>query len=198
MITMLVVLILGLHAGQDASAQKLFEAGNYDAVIQKAEQERQGRFNSPETTFFAAQAWLRKEQPDQAREEFERLKTLSGDDAWKAIGEAGQALAGGDAGGAAGHAKRAIEAGGGNPYAHYLLGLAAARQNDFATAAREFARAVELKNDLAYAHYFAGQSFQRQRNLARAAEHYEAFLRLAPEAPERAAVMGIMKTLRGN
>jgi tetratricopeptide (TPR) repeat protein len=140
---------------------------------------------------------MRKEQSDRAREEFGRLKSLSGDDAWKAIGEAGEALAGGDAGGALEHAKRAAQANGGNPFAHYMVGLAAARQNDFATASSAFARAVEAKTDFAYAHYFAAQSFQRQRNLARAAEHYEAFLRLAPEAPERAAVMGIMKTLRG-
>jgi tetratricopeptide (TPR) repeat protein len=197
MLGLLLGFILGLPAEQDASAQKLFESGNYDAVIQKAEQERQGRFNSPETTFFVTQAYMRKEQPDRAREEFGRLKTTSGDEAWKAIGDAGEALAGGDAGGALGHAKRATQADGGNPYAQYLLGLAAVRQNDFAAASAAFARAVELKNDLAYAHYFAAQAFQRQRNLARAADHYEAFLKLAPGAPERAAVQGIMKTLRG-
>jgi tetratricopeptide (TPR) repeat protein len=191
MLGTLLAFVLGFPAGQDASAQKLFESGNYDAVIQRAEQDR-----SPEATFFAAQAHMRKEQPDRAREEYGRLKALS-DGAWKAIGEAGDALAGGDAGGALAHARRATQADGGNPYAQYLLGLAAARQNDFATASTAFARAVELKNDLAYAHYFAAQSFQRQRNLARAAEHYEAFLKLAPEAPERAAVTGIMKTLRG-
>jgi tetratricopeptide (TPR) repeat protein len=190
MLGTLLAFVLGFPAGQDASAQKLFEAGNYDAVIQRAEQDR-----SPEATFFASQAYMRKEQPDQARQEFGRLKNLDG--AWKAIGEAGEALAGGDAGGALNHARRAAQADGGNPYAQYVLGLAAARQNDFATAATAFARAVELKNDLAYAHYFAAQSFQRQRNLARAADHYEAFLKLAPEAPERAAVTGIMKTLRG-
>src|SRR5262245_43439667 len=134
MLTMLLALALGLPAEQDASAQKLFEAGNYDGVIQKAEQERQGRFNSPETTFFVTQAYMRKEQADRAREEFERLKTLQGDEAWKAIGDAGQAIAGGDLGAALNHAKHATEVGGDNPFAHYMLGLAAARQNDFATA----------------------------------------------------------------
>ena len=197
MIGLLLALALGLTVEQDAPAQKLFEAGNYDAVIQRAEQEREGRSNSPETTFFVSQAYIRKEQPDRAREEFGRLKDLSGDEAWKAIGESGDALAGGDAGSAINHARRAIEADGNNPYAHYQLGLSAARQGDFGTASRAFARSVELKNDLAYAHYFAGISYQRTRNLPKAAEHFEAFLRLAPSAPERGAVMGIMKTLRG-
>ena len=72
MLTLLLAFALGLPAEQDASAQKLFEAGNYDGVIQKAQQEREGRSNSPETTFFASQAFVRKEQPDQAREEFGR------------------------------------------------------------------------------------------------------------------------------
>jgi hypothetical protein len=37
---------------------------------------------------------------------------------------------------------------------------------------------------------------QRLRQLPRSAEHFEAFLRLAPDAPERSAVLAIMKTLK--
>ena len=197
MLGILLALALGLPPEQDASAQKLFEAGSYDAVLQKAEQERQGRFNSPETTFFAAQALIRLEQHDRARDEFGRLATLFGDEAWKAIGECGRALLGGDADAAVAAGRRAAEADGNNPFAHYQLGISAARSGDFAASSRAFTRATDLKGDFAYAHYYAGQAFQRQRNLSKAAEHYEAFLRLAPEAPERGAVMGIMKTLRG-
>jgi tetratricopeptide (TPR) repeat protein len=197
MFAALLALVLGMPTEQDASAQKLFEAGSYEAVLQKAEQERTGRFNSPETTFFAAHASIKLEQPDRARDEFGRLTSLFGGAAWTGVGESGAALASGDIDAALAAARRAVAADGSNPFAHYHLGLAAARQNDFATASRALARATELKGDFAYAHYYAGQSFQRQRNLSKAAEHYESFLRLAPDAPERGAVMGIMKTLRG-
>ena len=64
------------------------------------------------------------------------------------------------------------------------------------TAVAGFSRTLELKPDFAYAHYYAALAHQRQRQLPRAAEHFDAFLRLAPEAPERSAVLAIMRTLK--
>jgi len=89
-----------------------------------------------------------------------------------------------------------VQAAGDNPFAHYQLGLAASKANDFATASSSFDKAAELKGDFAYAHYYAGLAFQRQRQLPKAAEHFDAFLRLAPDAPERQAVQQIMRTLK--
>jgi Flp pilus assembly protein TadD len=74
--------------------------------------------------------------------------------------------------------------------------MAAAATNDFATAAQALGRATELKPDFAYAHFYAGQAYQKQRNLAKASEHYEYFAKLAPDSPDRAAVMAILRTLR--
>ena len=54
----------------------------------------------------------------------------------------------------------------------------------------------ELKPDFAYAHYFAGLAYQRQRQLPKTADHFDAFLRLAPDAPERAAVAAILRTIK--
>lgn len=181
---------------QEASVQTLLESGAHDELLQKVAAERESGAESAESTYLAAQALIKMEQGDRAREEFGRLR--HGDNAtWKLIGSSGHALLDGNAAAAVDAARRATAADEGNPYAHYQLGLAAAKQNDFATASRAFARAVDLKVDFAYAHYYAGLAFQRQRNLSRAADHLEAFLKLAPEAPERAAVLGIMKTLRG-
>ena len=50
-----------------------------------------------------------------------------------------------------------------------------------------FTKAIELKPDFAYAHYYAALAYQRQRQLPKTAEHFDAFLRLAPDAPERSA-----------
>ena len=85
---------------------------------------------------------------------------------------------------------------GDNPYTHYQLGMAAARADDFGTAAQAFGRATQLRPDFAYAHYYAGQSYQKERNLEKAMEHYQYFVELAPESPDRAAVQAIMRTLR--
>ena len=80
---------------------------------------------------------------------------------------------------------RAVEADGGNPFAHYQLGLSASKASDWGTAVSGFTKAIELKPDFAYAHYYAALAYQRQRQLPKTAEHFDAFLRLAPDAPER-------------
>ena len=115
---------------------------------------------------------------------------------WRLIGESGEALIANDAGRAIELARRAIEADGGNPFAHYQLGLAAAKASDWGTAVSGFTKAIELKPDFAYAHYYAALAYQRQRQLPKTAEHFDAFLRLAPDAPERSAVIAILRTIK--
>ena len=70
------------------------------------------------------------------------------------------------------------------------------KANDWGTAVAGFTRAVELKPDFAYAHYYAALAYQRQRQLSKTAEHFDAFLRLAPDAPERSAVLAILRTIK--
>ena len=65
-----------------------------------------------------------------------------------------------------------------------------------ARAVQAFTKAVELKPDFAYAHYYAALAYQRQRQLPKTAEHFDAFLRLAPDAPERSAVVAILRTIK--
>ncbi len=174
---------------QRPQVQKLFQAGSYDEAVQAA----QG--GDPASTYLAAQALMRMEQGDRANAEFGKLVS-SGDGAWQLIGESGQALIANDAGRAADAARRATAAAGDNPFAHYQLGLAASKAGDYATASSALSRAAELKPDLAYAHYYAGLAYQRVRQLPKAAQHFDAFLKLAPDAPERSAVQQIMRTLK--
>ena len=46
------------------------------------------------------------------------------------------------------------------------------------------------------AHYYAALAYQRQRQLSKTAEHFDAFLRLAPDAPERSAVLAVLRTIK--
>jgi tetratricopeptide (TPR) repeat protein len=176
---------------QQVSVQQLLERGALDEAVQRAQSER----DNPESTFLAAQAFTKLEQNGRATEEYARLRD-TGDESWKAIGESGAQLLEGNMPAAMDAAVRAVHANGDNAYAHYQVGIVASRQSDFQRAAEAFGRSVELKPDLAYGHYYAGLASQRLKQTAQMSRHLEAFMRLAPEAPERAAVSAILRTLR--
>src|SRR5687767_14662562 len=176
-------------AGQKPEVQRLFQSGAHEQAVDAA------RDGDPASTFLAVQSLIKLDRTDRAVAELTRLRA-SDNPAWRLVGESGEALVGNDAGRAIDLARRAIEADGGNPFAHYQLGLAAGKANDWDTAVAGFTRAIELKPDLAYAHYYAGLAYQRQRQLSKTAEHFDAFLRLAPDAPERSAVLAILRTIK--
>ena len=173
------------------SVQKLVEQGALAEAVQRAEGERE----NPESTYLAAQALTKMNNAAGAVEQYSRLREQAGDD-WRAIGESGALLLNGDTGGAMAAAERAVAVNGDNPYAHYQVGLVANRQNQFDRALSAFSRATEIKPDLAYAHYYAGTASQRLKQIARMSEHFELFLKLAPDAPERAAVAALLRTYR--
>ena len=183
------LLATSAFAGQRPEVQRLFQSGNYDEAVQAAENA------DPASVYVAAQAMVKAEQSDRAREQFSRLRA-NDNPAWQLIAQSGEALVSGDSGRAVALARQAVDAGGDNPFAFYQLGLAAVKAGDWGTASSSLARAASLKPDFAYAHYYAALSYQRARQLPRAAEHFDAFLRLAPDAPERQAVQAIMRTLK--
>ena len=174
---------------QRPEVQRLFQSGAYEQAADAA------RDGDPASTYLAAQALIKLERSDRAVAELTRLRA-SENSAWRLVAESGEALINNDAARAVDLARRAIEDDGGNPFAHYQLGLAAGKANDWGTAVAGFTRAVELKPDLAYAHYYAGLAYQRQRQLSKTAEHFDAFLRLAPDAPERSAVLAVLRTIK--
>jgi tetratricopeptide (TPR) repeat protein len=178
-------------AQETQSVQKLLERGALEEAVQRAEGER----DNPESTYLAAQAFLKMNNNDRAEQEFSRLRE-TGDDSWRAIGESGALLNSGNTEGAMEAATRAVAANDGNPYAHYQVGLVAAQQENSERALEAFSQALERKPDFAYAHFHAGRASQRLRQIARMSEHFTLFLKLAPDAPERTAVAAILRTMR--
>ena len=174
---------------QRPEVQRLFQSGSYEQAVEAA------RDGDPASTFLAAQALIKLDRSDRAVAEMTRLRA-SDNSAWRLIGESGEAVIANDAGRAIELARRAVEADEGNPFAHYQLGIAASKAGDWGTAVSGFTRAVDLKPDFAYAHYYAALAYQRQRQLPKTADHFEAFLRLAPDAPERGAVVAILRTIK--
>ena len=173
---------------QKPEVQRAVQAGQVEEAVQAAQNA------DPASTYLAAQALIKAEQNDRAASELGKLEG-SGND-WRQIAASSRSIMANDINAAVEHARQATQADGNNPFAYYQLGLAASKANDWGGAVGGFSRAIELKPDLAYAHYYAALAEQRQRHLSQAAEHFEAFLRLAPNAPERAAVVAIMKTLK--
>jgi tetratricopeptide (TPR) repeat protein len=190
-LAMPLLLSAAVAAAQEASVQKLIERGSLDEAVQKAEGER----DNPESIYLAAQAFSKMDNGGRANEEYSRLRER-GEEDWKAVGESGAALTAGNLDEAMAAATRAVSANGGNPYAHFQLGIVASRQNNSQKAAEAFGRAAEIKPDLAYAHYYAGIANQRIKRIPKMSEHLETFIRLAPDAPERDAAAAILRTLK--
>jgi tetratricopeptide (TPR) repeat protein len=94
-------------------------------------------------------------------------------------------------------ARKGVQHGADLAQAHYQLGLVHDARSEHADAANAFARAAELQPQMAYAQYMAGMSFYKAKRVDKMAVYFENFLKLAPMAPERPAVMSIMKTIRG-
>lgn len=174
---------------QKPEVQRLFQSGSYEQAVEAAGDA------DPASTYLAAQSLMKLDRNDQAGAQMAKLR--GGDQpSWKLVGESGEALLANDAGRAVELARRAVDADGGNPFAQYQLGLSASKAADWGTAVSGFTKAIELKPDFAYAHYYAALAYQRQRQLPKTAEHFDAFLRLAPDAPERSAVLAILRTIK--
>jgi tetratricopeptide (TPR) repeat protein len=203
-----------------SAVQRAFEAGQYDQALRLvAEARTRDEMAGPADTFLVAHIHLKRSQNDAAAGEFNRM-IESGDDTWRQVGESSNAFITQNFEHALAVSTQAVaqinernsqaaaEAGGQIPpqdpgarmrdfAAFYQLGIVKARLEDWSGAVEAFERAVTLNPSFAYAHYYAGLAHSRMRRPDQTAAHFEVFLKLAPMAPERGAVMSIMRTLRG-
>ena len=178
---------------QDASeVQRMFEAGRFQQVV-----ETTGNESSPEVLFTIAQSHQKLGATDQARDIFSQLAGRPEGAAWHYVGDSARKLLDNDVEGALEAARGAVDVGGEMAEAHYQLGLVLAKRQGWREAADAFDRAAQLNPSLAYAHYYGGLMHYRSNRADRMAIHFEQFLKLAPEAPERPEVLQIMRTVRG-
>lgn len=180
---------------QAGNPKTFLESGKYQEAVETVTSTEQA---SPLDVFVAALAFQRLQQGDKSREMYERLRAGQPEDSpWTFVGSSGAALVGGDTKTALEQAQKAAAVGGSEFAAHYQLGAVLYQMERFGEAATAFARAAQIDPSFAYAHFYAGSAFQKDRRLDKTSEHFEAFLRLAPSAPEAPAVQSIMRTLRG-
>ena len=193
-IALVAVLTPGLVLAQPAGIRALYEAGKHEEVVEAVGNNAAAE---PSDVYLAAQSSQKISNNDAANELYTRLAGRDDADPWRHIGESALAISRNNAVAAVTSARRAEELGGDLSYAHYQLGMAYVNQQDFQAASTAFERASELDPGMAYAHYNAGLMYYRVKRIDKMASHFEMFLKLAPEAPERGQVESIMRTVRG-
>jgi tetratricopeptide (TPR) repeat protein len=62
-------------------------------------------------------------------------------------------------------------------------------------ASAAFEKAAQLDPSWADAHYYAGLAYSKIKRIDLMAAHFDTFLKLAPQSPQRPAVQSIMRTL---
>lgn len=196
LITAVCLLCAGLPwsaAAQDASTvRKMFEAGQYAQVTDAAD----GPQVSSDVTYLGAQSAQKRGDTEAATALYQRLANLPEGDAWHFVGVSGLRLLEGNTDAARDAAGEAVQRNGTLADAHFQLGLVLARRQEWASAAAAFDRASDMAPSMAYAHYYGGLMHYRANRPDKMANHFEYFLKLAPNAPERPEVMQIMRTIK--
>jgi tetratricopeptide (TPR) repeat protein len=193
LLTVALVLAPMAALAQDAGQlQRMFEAGKYQQVVETTSSDA-----PPPVLYTAAQSHQKLGATAQALETYRRLTDLPENNPWHFVGLAGQQLLEGQNDAALDAARRAVAMDGNLAAAQYQLGLVLARRQEWREGAEAFDRATDLDPANAYAHYYGGLMHYRANRPDRMANHFEQFLKLAPEAPERPEVLSIMKTIRG-
>lgn len=174
--------------------QRLFESGHYEEVL--AGVPANAETVEPQAAHFAAHALARLDRRDAARERFERLEREAAPEAWQVVGRLAAARLASDRDGQA-RAEAEAAAMPDEPFVQYELGLVYLADGQAERAASAFGRTLAGAPSYAYAHYHAGLAAEQLRRASELVAHFEAFIRLAPHAPERPAVESILRTLRG-
>jgi tetratricopeptide (TPR) repeat protein len=180
-----------VFAQDPAQVQRLFEAGRFQQVVDATTPA-----SPPDALYLAAQSHQKLGGADRAAQTFGLLAQRPEADPWHFVGLSGRQLVEGNGEAAVESARRATSMAPDLPAAHFQLGLALARLQNWPEAATAFDAAGDRQPNNAYAHYYGGMAYYRAKRVDRMAVHFEQFLKLAPEAPERPEVLSIMKTLR--
>jgi tetratricopeptide (TPR) repeat protein len=173
--------------------RKSFDAGQYQQVVSAG-----GGSKDPSVVYLVGMSHQKARQTDEARKKYEELAALPDSDAWHHVGESAAAMLSSNTGAAGAAADQAVAKNDGLAEAHYQRGLALSAKQDMNGAAAEFQKASDIDPNWAYAHYYAGIAYSKIKRADLTASHFQAFLRLAPQAPERGEVQSILRTLGGD
>jgi tetratricopeptide (TPR) repeat protein len=193
--TTLISLLAALTVAPLASAAEpraLYDAGKYEEAVGAVL--GQGDPSRPDL-YVAGDSLAKLDRRDEARDVFNRL-VGGDDDPWTFIARSAVATLEGNFDAALDAATQAVALAPDDFHAHYQLGLVQSLRGDFDAAAQSLERATQIDGDHAYAHYYAAIAYNKGRRMDRMDRHFQAFVSLAPNAPERTQVQMILRTLR--
>jgi tetratricopeptide (TPR) repeat protein len=197
---LLLTLVLGAAAparAQDlGAARRLFDAGKYQDAINAVAGTPASAPDWQRFVFLEGQARERLADTSGAERAYMRL-TASPNAAWQAVGQAATFVMRKDAAQATAAAGRAVAANANLPEAQFELGLAQSLAGDYGAAAAALDKASMLDPMWAPPRYYAGLAYAKIKRVDLLAARFQAFLNLAPQAPERGEVESIMRTIRG-
>ncbi len=193
----------------DTTAQKtvsvevlpLFDRGAYSAVVDAVDMAAGPEvLVSPDAVFVAGMSQEAMSASGKASRAYAGLDKLASNDPWHHLGGSAAALVAGNLDQALNAAVRGVELANGDKlahkYAHFQHGRVLMAREDFVASSDAFIRTLQIDGSFAYAHYWAGFSYNKTGNLVSMTNHFERFLELAPEAPERQQVMAILAAMR--
>jgi tetratricopeptide (TPR) repeat protein len=182
-------------AQEQLSPQNHFDAGRYEDAANAVTAQPEP---APDAIFLAGRSYVHLSRPDEAKAQFARLSAgVDPPTPWSLVGESALALVDGNASLAVEKAGQAVTLSPDAFHPNYQLGLAQSAAEQWQPAAAAFEKATTIDPGFAYAHYYAGLAYSRLTQIDRMVTHLEYFLKLAPNAPERPAVIALMQSVRG-
>jgi tetratricopeptide (TPR) repeat protein len=94
------------------------------------------------------------------------------------------------------HAEAVLEANAGHSVAVAALGNCLVGLQKYDDAIARLGAVIDANGSIAYAYFWRGQAYQHVKQTERMSADFEAFLRLAPNAPEAASVKQVLSSLR--
>jgi tetratricopeptide (TPR) repeat protein len=191
-----IALALALAAGQNvADVRQLFDAGRYQEVV-RASETPAAADAAARLQYLAAQSYSKLSDADGARRTYQRLAD-SGAGPWSSIGKSGLQLLDKQFDAALASADQAAGEAQTLPEAHYQRGIVFMFRNDYGSALDAFTKATQLDPMFASAYYYAGLASSRVKRIDLMSSNFGTFIKLAPNAPERAEVESVLRSVRG-
>jgi len=193
-----IILALALTTGQTvADVRQLYDAGKYREVVGALEQATAEADKASRLQYLAAQSYDKLNDAEAARRTYQRLADIGGEAPWASIGRSAVQLMDNQFDEALGSADQAVRLAASLPEAHYQRGVVLMVRKEYGDAVGAFTKAVQLDPAFAAAHYYAGLANYRVKRIDLMTNHFETFIKLAPNAPERPEVESILRTVRG-
>jgi tetratricopeptide (TPR) repeat protein len=174
----------------------LFNSRKYDDAERSLRQAVEAAPDNVRARQYLGMTLLEKGKLNEAEEAFKKAQELSPDSDQARIGLARVAIQRKQYDEASAQLDAAEKLNADSPELFYARGLMNVSRGNHKDAVKDLETAIEKQPKNAYAHYYAGIAYNGIKRPDKMVEHFEAFLKLAPDAPEAAKVRSLLKGVR--